>query len=204
MSSSDTTIGGSETTDDGATAANDTTAQSNLPADPNSTHEAIDETVIPAILVTAADTNTSRKRKLPLEQAEPPFAGTCDPDEDTLFDEFSFFCRVEELIDCSDELPIRSIGGIQVTLLLGAAGCLHGIQALCPHAGGPLSEAQVEQIGSKAVAVCPWHGIKFCTHTGAVICDTPLCDLEDTPFCGPAAVYDTCVRNGAVHVSLRK
>lgn len=189
--SSDTTIGGSETTDDGATAANDTTTQSNLSADQNSAHQAIDETAIP-------DSN-SRKRKLPLEQADPPFAGTCDPDEDTLFDEFSFFCSVEELIDSSDELPIRSIGDIQVVLLLGAAGCLHGIQALCPHAGGPLSEAQIEQIGSKAIAVCPWHGIKFCTHTGAVICD-----LEDTPLCGPAAVYDTCVRNGAVHVSLRK
>src|SRR5499427_189881 len=38
---------------------------------------------------------------------------------------------------------------------------------ICPHIGGPLSEARLEDDG--CALRCPWHGYKYDTDTGAVL-----------------------------------
>jgi nitrite reductase/ring-hydroxylating ferredoxin subunit len=38
---------------------------------------------------------------------------------------------------------------------------------LCPHLGGPLSQARLEEDG--CAVRCPWHGYKFDTSTGAFL-----------------------------------
>jgi len=44
-------------------------------------------------------------------------------------------------------------------------GTLYAVDDTCPHAGGPLSEGQIE--GSKVT--CPWHGAGFDLKTGGVL-----------------------------------
>lgn len=38
---------------------------------------------------------------------------------------------------------------------------------ICPHIGGPLAEARLEEDG--CALRCPWHGYKYDTETGAVL-----------------------------------
>ena len=49
--------------------------------------------------------------------------------------------------------------------VFNVGGTLYAVEDTCPHAGGPLSEGQVE--GSKVT--CPWHGADFDLKTGAVL-----------------------------------
>lgn len=55
------------------------------------------------------------------------------------------------------------VGGIPVAVF-NVSGTLYAIDAVCPHAGGPLDEGEVEA----AKVTCPWHGSIFDLATGAV------------------------------------
>jgi nitrite reductase/ring-hydroxylating ferredoxin subunit len=44
-------------------------------------------------------------------------------------------------------------------------GTVLALDDTCTHAGGPLSEGEVEEGG----VVCPWHGAKFDLRTGAAL-----------------------------------
>ena len=54
----------------------------------------------------------------------------------------------------------------QRVAVFNVGGTLYALDDTCPHAGGPLSEGQVE--GDKVT--CPWHGADFDLKTGAVLC----------------------------------
>jgi nitrite reductase/ring-hydroxylating ferredoxin subunit len=49
--------------------------------------------------------------------------------------------------------------------VFNVGGAYYAIEDTCPHAGGPLSEGQVE--GHKVT--CPWHGADFDLKNGAVL-----------------------------------
>jgi 3-phenylpropionate/trans-cinnamate dioxygenase ferredoxin subunit len=49
--------------------------------------------------------------------------------------------------------------------VFNVAGTIYALEDTCPHAGGPLSEGQIE--GEKVT--CPWHGADFDLKTGAVL-----------------------------------
>ncbi|KAK6972740.1 Rieske domain-containing protein [Biomphalaria glabrata] len=47
---------------------------------------------------------------------------------------------------------------------------VYAIQSVCPHAGGPLHLADIEDIGSTQVCVkCPWHKWKFRLDNGETV-----------------------------------
>ncbi|KAH9519389.1 hypothetical protein Btru_075428 [Bulinus truncatus] len=47
---------------------------------------------------------------------------------------------------------------------------VYATQALCPHAGGPLHLADIEDIGSSEVCIkCPWHKWKFRLKDGVTV-----------------------------------
>ncbi len=49
--------------------------------------------------------------------------------------------------------------------VFNVAGTFYAIDDTCPHAGGPLSEGQVD--GGKVI--CPWHDAEFDLKTGDVL-----------------------------------
>ena len=55
-------------------------------------------------------------------------------------------------------------------------GSFYGIDDVCPHRGGPLSEGPIE--GESVV--CPWHGSSFNIKTGAV--EKPPARERVTPY----------------------
>ena|SRR5712692_1186621 len=55
-------------------------------------------------------------------------------------------------------------GGKQIALF-HIDGKLYAIDNTCTHAGGPLSEGEVQDL----VVECPWHGAHFSIETGKVL-----------------------------------
>ncbi len=66
---------------------------------------------------------------------------------------------------------------------------------VCPHIGGPLAEAKLEEDG--CALRCPWHGYKFDTQTGALLENPNLAYIENRL----ASTYRT-YRPGPVHFKL--
>jgi nitrite reductase/ring-hydroxylating ferredoxin subunit len=154
--------------------------------------------------------------------------GTCDPSEDGLFDDFSFFCTTADLAqsatvgnDAGERLS-KIVGKFSIVLLVSPGGQVRAVQATCPHQGGPLCEGEIEQAskgGGRMVLVCPWHAWKFDIDTGARVLESmgsggrgnacAVGDIEDglvpcKPRGGGARnipVFHVCVRGGEVHVS---
>ncbi len=59
-----------------------------------------------------------------------------------------------------------TVGGTQIAVFrLRAAGGLRAMEAVCPHAGGPLADAQVD--GSKVI--CPLHNYTFSVTDGSCL-----------------------------------
>lgn len=149
---------------------------------------------------------------------EPHFVGTCDPSEDNLFDDFSFFCTTADLAqsaavgDDAGERLTKTVGKFSVALLVSPSGQVRAVHAICPHLGGPLGEGEIERElegGGRGVLVCPWHAWKFDVDTGARVFE-PTGDIEDDVVpCKPRGggsrsvipVFDVCVRGNEVHVS---
>jgi nitrite reductase (NADH) small subunit len=55
-------------------------------------------------------------------------------------------------------------------------GKLHCVDGICPHAGGPLGQGNL----NGSLLVCPWHGWEFDCTTGVNDLDEDLC-LETFP-----------------------
>lgn len=72
-------------------------------------------------------------------------------------------------------------------LLVRQAGNIFAINETCSHAGGPLSEGQLE----KDTVICPWHGSRFCLVDGKVL---------DGPATFKAPVYQVRESGGQVEV----
>ena len=55
--------------------------------------------------------------------------------------------------------------GGQRIALFNIGGKYYAIEDRCPHRGGPLSEGML----AEDEVICPWHGSRFNTKTGAVL-----------------------------------
>jgi nitrite reductase/ring-hydroxylating ferredoxin subunit len=58
-------------------------------------------------------------------------------------------------------LKIEIAGRVYRLIELGGAIAVHS--AVCPHMGGPLGDAEIDERGC---ITCPWHGYRFDVHTG--------------------------------------
>jgi nitrite reductase/ring-hydroxylating ferredoxin subunit len=67
-------------------------------------------------------------------------------------------------------------------------GKLHCVQGICPHAGGPLGQGNL----NGNYIVCPWHGWEFDTRTG----------LNDSDEDARVETYPVVVKDGDVYVEL--
>lgn len=71
-----------------------------------------------------------------------------------------------------DELPaegeiIEAFAGDRAVVLVRVEGDVHAIDSVCPHAGGPLGEGELD--GRQLT--CPWHGWSFDVRTGICAVD---------------------------------
>ena len=63
-----------------------------------------------------------------------------------------------------DEAAAFDVEGQRIAIF-NVGGTFYAIEDTCPHAGGPLSEGQVD--GAKVI--CPWHDAAFDLKTGEVV-----------------------------------
>jgi len=54
------------------------------------------------------------------------------------------------------------MAGNQVVALFNVDGKFYALDGICPHAGGPLGEGELQG----TVVTCPWHGWQFDVTTG--------------------------------------
>jgi nitrite reductase/ring-hydroxylating ferredoxin subunit len=66
-------------------------------------------------------------------------------------------------------------------------GRVHAMGSRCSHMGGPLDEGWVQDGG----LVCPWHGSRYCLHSGRVL---------DGPSTAPQPRYEVRLRDGQVEL----
>jgi nitrite reductase/ring-hydroxylating ferredoxin subunit len=52
--------------------------------------------------------------------------------------------------------------GGRVIAIFNVGGTLYALDGICPHAGGPLGEGDLQG----AIVTCPWHGWQFDVSTG--------------------------------------
>lgn len=69
------------------------------------------------------------------------------------------------LDDAPDARLHTSISGRYISIIR-YAGRLHCIDSVCFHAGGPLALGEIEEIGTVACLVCPWHFAHVALHDG--------------------------------------
>ena len=74
-----------------------------------------------------------------------------------------------------DGAKLVEVAGKKIALF-NLAGTVYGIDDVCPHRGGPLSEGSLE---GESVT-CPWHGSVFNIKTGAV--ETPPARVGVTAY----------------------
>lgn len=72
--------------------------------------------------------------------------------------------------------------------LCNVDGKLHCVGGVCPHAGGPLGQGNL----NGNYVVCPWHGWEFDTRTG----------LNDSDEDVKLETYPVVVKDGDVYVEL--
>ena len=67
-----------------------------------------------------------------------------------------------------DDIPVGegrayAVGDLQIAVFRLRNGTLRATQAVCPHAGGPLADGQLDD----SVVLCPLHAAAFDLETGA-------------------------------------
>jgi len=65
-----------------------------------------------------------------------------------------------------DDVPSGSCREVEfdgrVVALFNVGGQIHALDGICPHAGGPLGEGEL----NGSVVTCPWHGWQFDVTSG--------------------------------------
>jgi nitrite reductase/ring-hydroxylating ferredoxin subunit len=87
--------------------------------------------------------------------------------------------------------PAAASGGARVMLYRRGAE-IYAISDVCPHAGGPLSEGEVDE---ELCVTCPWHGSRFRLSDGQVV---------HGPASAPATLYQARVREGRIEVRVAR
>lgn len=101
---------------------------------------------------------------------------------------------MSELLLDLEEIPdggtLRRELGSREIAIFRKGGDVYAIDAVCPHRGGPLDDADLE---NEFVAVCPWHGWRFDIRTG-----------KSPTHPGHVNCYNVTVDNGKVMVRPRE
>ena len=95
------------------------------------------------------------------------------------------------LADLEEAVPVAVEAGAARVMLYRRGDVISAISDVCPHAGGPLHEGEVDESGC---VTCPWHGSRFRLRDGAAV---------RGPASAPAAPYAARVRDGRVEVRCR-
>ena len=111
--------------------------------------------------------------------------GTIDPPSRT--DGFVFAAQESALID-SAGLQVEVAG--KDYALFRVEGKVQCLDAVCPHAGGPLAEGEIKD----GIVTCPWHGWTFNACTGCSV-DPPDNSVE---------TYPTLVEDGRVFINVER
>ncbi len=69
----------------------------------------------------------------------------------------SRWIRVAAVSDVPPGTAKEVMADDQVVALINAAGTFQAMDGVCPHAGGPLGEGELEG----TTLTCPWHGWQF-------------------------------------------
>ncbi|XP_076441288.1 Rieske domain-containing protein-like isoform X2 [Babylonia areolata] len=51
-------------------------------------------------------------------------------------------------------------------VVISHGGHFYALDSFCYHAGGPLHEGDIEDLGMDSCVVCPWHKYKICLDNG--------------------------------------
>ncbi|QSR88963.1 Rieske (2Fe-2S) protein [Methylacidiphilum caldifontis] len=95
-------------------------------------------------------------------------------------------CPLNELVPCVGRT--FKLGELKISLFKTRSDKTVAVQALCPHRGGPLSEALCDE----QVLICPLHGYSFSLETGN-------CTISDKY---QLKTYPTFVINGWIYLDL--
>jgi nitrite reductase/ring-hydroxylating ferredoxin subunit len=104
--------------------------------------------------------------------------------------------RTDGFVFAAQESALIDSAGVQVEVagkeyaLFRANGKVHCLDAVCPHAGGPLAEGEFKD----GVVTCPWHGWMFNACTGCSV-DPPGNSVES---------YATLIEDGRVFINVER
>lgn len=90
--------------------------------------------------------------------------------------------------DLDEGVPTLAHAGASPVLLHRRGSQILAISDVCPHAGGPLHEGDVDE---NLCVTCPWHGSRFRLSDGRAL---------HGPATAPATAYETRVHRGRVQV----
>ncbi len=108
-----------------------------------------------------------------------------------------FLEKPEDWVDALDAAtleegsPTAATGGARV-MLYRQGSEIYAISDVCPHAGGPLHEGEVDD---DLCVTCPWHGSRFRLSDGQVV---------HGPASAPATLYEARVREGRIEVRVAR
>lgn len=97
---------------------------------------------------------------------------------------------VLEAAALEDGSPTAVAAGGARLMLYRSGSQVYALSDVCPHAGGPLHEGEVD---GRLCVTCPWHGSRFRISDGRVV---------RGPATAPATAYTARIREGRVEVRL--
>jgi nitrite reductase/ring-hydroxylating ferredoxin subunit len=84
--------------------------------------------------------------------------------------------RVAAVTDVPPGTAKEVLAGDQVIALFNVAGTFYALDGVCPHAGGPLGEGELQG----KIVTCPWHGWQFDVTTGQNCLNPKVCHTKYT------------------------
>lgn len=91
--------------------------------------------------------------------------------------------------------------------IVKAHGQFYALDSFCYHAGGPLYNGDIEDLGGRTCIKCPWHQYKVCLDTGQNYYQSVDPHNLNKPPCWTAGdvrqrTHMVTVRNGNIYVKL--
>lgn len=86
----------------------------------------------------------------------------------------SGFVHLANLSDIPEGTGKEFTADGRIVALYHLSGEIYALDGICPHAGGPLAEGQVEG----TIVTCPWHGWQFDVTTGQHCLTENICQEQ--------------------------
>ncbi|WAR23785.1 RFESD-like protein [Mya arenaria] len=119
----------------------------------------------------------------------------------------------EEVFACSVSEFVRGTEKKRITVndndifIVKIGDKYFALDSFCYHAGGPLYNGDIEELGGRACMVCPWHKYKVCIDTGqnfyqSVDPKNPKTSVKWTAGQRRHRTHAVIVRDGKIYVTL--